>query len=149
MNELELGLPLRTTHPNCPTCRHPSQHHEKERPPWRKETQLRCWGWWVELFVSQIKVTTFGTNEHHEHPQWLHWCLCYSILFYSILFYSLVVLCALLFLKMLAPCDVLQNYQSVCLATCEGSRNNARPTSWDSPPRPGVSSKSSQTAEKL
>ena len=39
----------------------------------------------LELLVSQIKVTIFGTNEHHERPQWLQWLqwitmACYSIL---------------------------------------------------------------------
>lgn len=74
----------------------------------------------------------------HNGYNWLQW---HVILF---LFYcSPVVLCVFLFL--FAPCDVLQIYQNVCLATCEGSIkfiNNARPTSWDSPPRPAVSSKS-------
>lgn len=90
--KMEMGLPPRTTHPNCPTCHHPSQHHEMGRPPWRRETQMRCWGWWVGL--SQVKVTTFGTNEHHERAQWLQWITMawYSI---PILLWSSSTLCFL------------------------------------------------------
>lgn len=91
---------------------------------------------------------------HHLRDEWTSWtCTMVTIdyngmLFYSysiVVQYSPVVLCVVLFFKMFAPCDVLQIYQNVCFVTCEGSRkfiNNARPTSWDSPPRPAVSSKS-------
>ena len=98
---------------------------------------------------------------HHLRDEWTSWTstmvtMDYNgMLFYSysiVVQYSPVVLCVVLFFEMFAPCDVLQNYQNVCLATCEGSRkfiNNARPTSWDSPPRPAVSSKSAEKFEQI
>ncbi len=93
-------------------------------------------GGWSCLYPKSRSPPSGQMNIMNVHNDYIG---VYVILFYSILFVS-STLCFIVLKN--ATCDVLQNYQSVCLATCEGSRNNARPTSWDSPPRPGVSSKS-------
>ena len=95
------------------------------------------WGYSKSRSPPSGRMNIMNVHNGYDGLQW------HVLLF---LFYcGPVVLCVVLFFKMFAPCDVLQIYQNVCFVTCEGSIkliNNARPTSWDSPPRPAVSSKS-------